>query len=457
MQFTLVARSWDLDQFGVMRSGLRWLCVDGHMCRPGEIIAYCNIGFFPKGHVVGRQWPFHAELRDLQIAFLAPASGVLRQEKGLSAGGFFDQHEHSFRWDAEYPIGHLEVDAGMEPEGGRFQVGLLMLAGRRMTEIAEIRSGLLTGWHDRSRAWTLSESGRMGTLLSLGICEMDGVIRGEKSAFLEMFEGPEGPLQVVFVPDTPLVPNTRVLAGQLSRTTAEFEAISKSFTGVLSSHEPRVGAQDLIFAGALLRQLGSCPILDEYEILTNSGLRRTGPADAIVLSLSAELSLLLQHRRSGFACGLHSYRFEEVSPAFKEFMRSEFTLVLRSIKQIRDDYVKLLDLIRARRPDARVLIYNCMSSSGNDDVQCYAGFDAPLSKHVSTVRNKDLNLMLADLATEHDIAVIDADAIAAELGGRNHLNGLHQSGIMQSEIRKEIMSILRSRNSPIQGESATRR
>jgi hypothetical protein len=50
------------------------------------------------------------------------------------------------------------------------------MAGRRVTELAEGRSGLLTGWHDRSRARSVEDDGPVGTLLSLGICEMLGVI-----------------------------------------------------------------------------------------------------------------------------------------------------------------------------------------------------------------------------------------------------------------------------------------
>lgn len=448
MQIPLHLRSWALDDFVVVRSGLRWLCPDGHRCRSGETVAYCNIGFRPKRSARGKPMPFTAEYRDLQVAISSPVSGILRQNADLSKGGFFDLHEGTFVWKEGFKIGHIEVDCTEALHDPTASCGMMMLAGRRMTEIAEVRSGLLTGWHDRSRAWTISQAGRMPTLLSLGICEMDGVIRGEKSAFLEMFEEAGLPLQVVFVPDTPLVPNSRVLAGQLRRTKPEFQVISRNLAGAIASNDPLVSPDDWLFAGALLKQLGNCPITDEYELLTCEGIQKAGSPDVLILSLSAELSLLMQHRELGYECGFHGYRLGDLSSAFKDLLKRDFTMVRRSIDEISEDYEKLIGLIRNRRPDALILVYNCISSNGNDDLQCYGAFDTPLNQHVAAVRNKDLNLMLADLARTYDIGIIDADAIAADLGGRNHLSGVHQSGAMQAEIRREIIGILRSRNVP---------
>ena len=90
-----------------------------------------------------------------------------------------------------------------------------------------------------------------------------------------------------------------------------------------------------------------------------------------------------------------------------------------------------------------------MSTSGEEDIHIYDSFDEPLGASLQTVRAKDLNLMLCDLAHERDIAIIDADAIAAELGGRVSMpDGLHQNGTMQAEMRAEILHILRARRVP---------
>jgi hypothetical protein len=90
-----------------------------------------------------------------------------------------------------------------------------------------------------------------------------------------------------------------------------------------------------------------------------------------------------------------------------------------------------------------------MSTSGQDDVHGYAAFDEPLGETLTSVHAQDMNLMLCDLAHAHDIAVVDADAIAAELGGAGNLrDGVHQSGAMQAETRAEILRILRTRGVP---------
>jgi hypothetical protein len=106
-------------------------------------------------------------------------------------------------------------------------------------------------------------------------------------------------------------------------------------------------------------------------------------------------------------------------------------------------------------PKTRLLICNMMSTSGLDDVQSYAAFDEPLGETLSGVHAKDMNLMLCDLARAHDIAVVDTDAIAAELGGADNLRGgIHQSGAMQAETRAEILHILRARGVPGFGPAA---
>lgn len=448
MIFPLHLRAWNLADFEIMRSGLRWLCADGQTCQPGETIAYCNIGLHPKPHMRGKTTPFAQELRDLQIAITTPIGGKLQRNPQLSKGGFADQLERSFPWANELWIGHIHAEIGEQPDESRLQNNLIMMAGRRMTEIAEIRSGLLTGWHDRSRAWRVSDTGQMGTVLSLGICELDGVIRGERSAFLEILEAAPGAAHIVFVPDTPLVPSVRILYEQLSRTDEEFDRLSRDLTAALSASPVSITPADWIFAGTVLRELRNSPITDSFDVLTAAGLQRTGPADAIILSLSAELSITIKHRKLGYSCAVQTFRLREISAGLMQCLETEFMLVRRSLDDIRADYVRFIELIRQRRPGVQILVYNCMSGSGTDDVHCYAGLDQPLNEHVAHVRNKDLNLMLCDLAREHDIAIIDADAIAADLGGWVHLSGLHQSGALQAEIRKEILGILKARGVP---------
>jgi hypothetical protein len=66
-----------------------------------------------------------------------------------------------------------------------------------------------------------------------------------------------------------------------------------------------------------------------------------------------------------------------------------------------------------------------------------------MGETLANIASKELNLMLHDLADECDFSIIDVDAIAADLGGSNHLpDGIHQSGAMQSVVRAEILHIL---------------
>jgi hypothetical protein len=84
-----------------------------------------------------------------------------------------------------------------------------------------------------------------------------------------------------------------------------------------------------------------------------------------------------------------------------------------------------------------------MSTSGHEDISNYASFDAPMSGTLSSIAAKEHNLMLHDLAENRDLAIIDVDAIAADLGGAEHLpDGIHQSGLIQAALRVEILHAL---------------
>jgi hypothetical protein len=51
--------------------------------------------------------------------------------------------------------------------------------------------------------------------------------------------------------------------------------------------------------------------------------------------------------------------------------------------------------------------------------------------------------MLHDIVEHRDLVIIDVDAIAADLGGAEHLpDGIHQSGPLQTALRFEILHAL---------------
>jgi hypothetical protein len=439
----------NVEGLDVQRSGIRWLCGQGRRCRPGEVIAWCNIGLAHRPGATARLLPFPEEKRDFQVAFAVRRSGRVVKAPGASRGGFLDLHAEYDRWVPGTVIGYQECapDEVHEREGLR----LLILAGRRMVECAEVRWGPATGWHDRSRAWWAEDAGAFGTLLSLGICEQLGIVRGEQGAFFELLCAAPGPAHVVFVPDDVLVPSAGVLLAQLLRSEADnvlmVEDLARTF-GTLVAADNQKGPEALagwIFAGCLVKALTRSPLLEPYEVLTTAGVRQVGPANAVLLSLHSEHLVYLRHKRLGYLLNCHDYRVQDGGPAFKKWLRAEFEVVRRTPEDVRGEYLQLIDALQART-GAHLLVLNMVSSTERDDVYSYAPFDRPLRDALPGLRAREMNLMLYQLARERDISVVDIDALAVELGiGKHAPDGVHQSGRLQRAVRAELVTILRDR------------
>jgi len=197
----------------------------------------------------------------------------------------------------------------------------------------------------------------------------------------------------------------------------------------------------------LLSSLERSPMLESYDVLTPTGLRRLGPPDAVLLSLSAEMQSVLRHKKLGYSLQMLRHRQASAGPAVRAWLSSAFEPVKRSIDDIRRDYRRLIEAL-ATKTGARVLILNRMSTSGYEDILSYAPFDAPMRETLEHVAAKEMNLMLHDLAEECDFSIVDVDAIAAVLGGTEHLpDGIHHSGAMQTVLRSEIIQALNSQGS----------
>ncbi len=428
-----------LPGYRIQHSGVHWLCDDGHQCRPGENVAFFNVGFVRTSAPRDAPDPFGEGERELQLALATPIGGCLHRSQYSSFGGFFDQFE-LFVWNPDFAIGGIEPNPGQNPDAADCQLRLLMTSGGGTSN----RSGLA------GRAWRVEGDGPIGTLLSLGICELGGVVRGDRFAFEDILDAVKGPAHVVYVSDEALVPNARLVAEQIRRTQAERAEIARDLAAALAGGPVTPTPGDWIVAGEILRALQSSPIASHYDVLTRNGLRRTGPPDAIILSLRAEGPEILRHRRLGYVLQCHNYRIESAGPAIPAWLRANFEPIMRSVADIRADYDALIALIRDKAPSAQILIHNVMSTSGYEDLETYAMLDASMYASLASVRDKELNLMLHDLARKRDIAIIDADAIAADLGGVRCFttDAVHQSGLMQTEIRAEILRILAARGVP---------
>jgi len=426
----------------VHRSGIHWLCDDGHLCRPNEIIAYFNIGVATTALLGIGSKPF-ADERVLQVAIAPRVAGRLRIAAGISAGGYLDVMGVQI-WDPNEVVAYIETvtvedqDTGMSGSTAR----LLVLAGRRMSWAVDVDWGLLPGWHARARAWWDDGTNDQGdtTLLSLGICDASGIVRGDRSGFVEMFEATPFPAQIIHASEHPIALCAPVLLEQLQRTPSQVEAISADMNRSLG--QGQVTPEDWIYFGTLTSQLCHSPIRETYDVLTSRGLEKRKPANAILLSSSAESLSILRHRKLGYHLNILAHNAQSAGPMARAWLASAFEPVTRTLDDIRRDYVRLFEAVGAAT-GARSLVLNRMSTSGREDISSYAPFDAPMGQTLSSVAAKEMNLMLEELAAAFDVSVVDIDAIASDIGGREHLpDGVHQSGLMQSLSRAEILRIL---------------
>ena len=428
----------------VWRSGIQWLCRDGQICAAGDVIAYCNIGVAPADRPARTLEPFASEARDFQAAFVLRAGGRVRHGRGSSMGGFIDQLAHYLVWEPDFALGTLEAE--QPHEAGPLRV--LLAAGRRVFEHAEVRVGLLTGWHDRSRVWWADGGAVEGSLLSLGSCEATAAIRGKRLDLTEMLVGLQRPAQVIMVPDDVLVPCARVVREQIARTPEQAAAIADDMAETFPRTSPATASADWIFGGALLGALTRSPVTEPNHVLTRAGVQRIERPGAVVMSLVAEPRRVFVHRTLGYTLSLHDYRIMEASPAIRGWLRSQFEPLDRDPGDIGRDYALLLDAL----PDpagTHLLVMNQMSSSAYEDFLSYVQFDPPIGRTVGSANAKEMNLMLHDLANARGIAIVDVDVIAADMGASRHLpDGVHQSGAMQAEVRGEILRILAARGVP---------
>jgi hypothetical protein len=355
-------------------------------------------------------------------------------------------------WDAASVFGSLGVDDARALADDAATFRLMLLAGRRMSALADVQSGLLGSWYGRARAWW-SDDRLPITLLSLGICDVTGVVSGAERAFFELFRSEPEATHAVFVPDHPVAPAAPVLLDQLERTASDAAAIASDIRNALTRSTPN--ADDLIFAGTLVATMQRNPMRETHDLLLPSGLARSSPADAVLLSLSAEPPVILRHKKLGYRLHILQHNQHAIGPALSAWLSQAFETVARTIDDIKADYERLFDAME-RSTGALPIVLNRMSTSGDETLSNYAAFDAPLSGTLANVEAKELNLMLHDIAATREIAVIDVDAIAAEIGGARHLpDGIHQSGAMQSTLREEILRVLRPLRAELARDAAT--
>jgi hypothetical protein len=416
----------EAEGLGLLRSGLNWLVPDGHACRAGEIVAFCTLAFAGTAPL-----PFAEERSQIQIALAPRVAGRLRHAAGVSNGGILDRIA-GIAWEPDQVWGHVERPSG-EADAPDGEPLYLFMAGRRFTEIADARAGLLNGWHDRTRAWW--GDGTHGTLIGAGICEQDAILRGADDNYRSLFAHAAGPAHVIHSQDEPLVPCAAVLAEQLARTDADRAAIREDIARNFGANGPVPSPQEWMFVAALLNALERSPLSETHDVLTRRGVHRTGPADAICLSLTGELPVAARHRTLGYTLNCHNFVLAAAGPAVKHWLRASFEPFARTPEDVARDYRRLAAAVSGRL----LFVVNTMSSFAYESVRDYRALDDQTIASLSGVRAKDLNLLLHDLAGAHDIVVVDADAIAADMGMALHLpDGVHGTGAFYGAVRAEL-------------------
>lgn len=425
----------------ILRSGIHWLVEDGQFCPANRAVGYINISLEATSTRAG-SLPLFAQERELKVVLAPRISGRIGLASEAARGGYLNIRTVE-TWDAETVVATLAT-SDTPDERNSSDLRLMMLAGRRMTELADVHGALMPGWHSRTRGWWIEQGERPLTLLSLGVCDAAGVVLGAQCAFLEMFEAASKSLQVVHVPDHPIAPCAPILIDQLARTPERFAAIAEDVHRHFGAAGTDLTPEDWTFIGTMLTELRNTPIKDSYQIISGAGADQLDAPDAVLLSLAVEPQSILRHRVLGYHMHVMRHHQAAAGPAVRAWLASAFEPVRRPLDAIRRDYETLIRELH-RRSGTRVIILNRMSTSGHEDISSYLGFDAPLSDTLSYVAAKEWNLMLEDIAATHPLDIVDVDAVAAELGGSRHLpDGIHQSGEMQAVLRQEILGFMDS-------------
>jgi hypothetical protein len=459
----LVTPALAVQDYTVHATSFKWLMHDG-LCSARDPVACCWLKI--RSRSKGGRSLFAEESRDLELVLATPVSGRFRRNPDLPDEGAWASllPRNDKTWQAGSVLGWVESEqaASAAPQ----ELLRLFLAGRRVLEIAELREHVMTGWHDRVRGWWAppGDSCAFSTLTSLGVCELQGIVRGEQLGFFDWFERAPGPLQMMYIPDHIEVPAAALLRSQLGLSPSQRAAIFADFAAwwerflgwtappsaeALSPASPLV---DLSMAAHFLSSATGRSPLDRAAVVSNGTLQECVGRHALLLSLNSELAAVAKHRRLEYILAFHHHRLQDIGPAFRQWLNADFEPVVRSVGQVRQDLLALFPLLRDQGV-TDILMLNTMTGSEQSTVECFAPFDQ--AAFDSIVRKQELNLMLYELARETDISIVDVDDMGAQLGSRSFFTDMvHHSRAMEVAVRDEILRILRFRGVP--GFSPTR-
>ena len=289
--------------------------------------------------------------------------------------------------------------------------------------------------------------------------------RGDDLAFLSWFARTPGPAQIISVSDDRCVHSSAVVLQHLRRTPTEAAAITDAVyswigerigqgaASIFPGLQPDVAhgtlhgrwpaAQDVLYALHLLAEsVGTSPILERSEAITDQGIVELSPANAIAMTLGSEYAPHFRHRRTGWIVAVHGFRFGTyIGSGFADWLRRDFEPLVRTVADSQRDLAALADEVKART-GAVLLVQNLISSNIADRVSNYAWLGDSFD-HSVPVRGTEANLMLSGLTRSHGIALIDSDALAAEIGVKHCPDRFHASRELVEAQRNEVHRVLR--------------
>ncbi len=436
MKIPLILGDINLHDIRIQMSGIRWLCSDGQYCKSGIPIAYCNV-LLVKGD--GSLLYNSGEIHDFQAVFITPFDGFIHIQKGNSHGGLIDQLPYYFFWDSKITICEIECEAQnfvLEAQ----QVQVIFAAGKRYFDAAENRTGILSGWFQRTRAWTGDRGQIKNTILTLGICDILNGLRGSEIVSLEFMELMPLSTQVILFQDGVLVPTVSMLLEQIKRTPENLSDLIVNFSVMIKSSTYIFESEDYLFLGAILNSLANSNFLDTTLTLTRSGVNENTPSNIVLISLAAQPTKLFRHKSLGYSIAFHGFRLQKMGAATRMWLKENFYLINRSVDEIASELRELCNLLG---PNVRILVCNIAANPMSAFISHYDLFDKATFKEIGDINQRERNVMLDELASEGILEVVDLNLLSAKLGtSRNIPDGMHMTGVLEQEFLKELARII---------------
>jgi len=421
--------------FQIKMSGLRWLCKDGQYCKGGVPIAYCNVQLLKENMPLDMSGEEH----DFQAIFIAPVDGVIHIRQGTSYGGLIDQLPHFFFWDPQFIICEVEIEGWDQPPM-TLQVQVVFATGKRYLGASENRTGVLSGWFQRTRAWVADRGPIHNTIITLGICDILNGLRGSEIIPLDLMRLIPDSTQVILFQDTVLIPTVTMMLDQVKRTPENSSKIIINFKEMIKNSSQIFEPEDYLFLGAILKSLVNNSFLDSTLTISRSGIDENTRPNIVLTSLAAQPKRLFRHKTLGYSISCHDFRFRQMGNAARIWLQENFHLVTREANEIGQELRELANLLG---PDTRLLVCNISANPLSAFIPHYDLFDQATFKEIAYVNQREMNVMLDGLASEGILEVVDLNLLSAQMGTLRHVpDGIHMSGVLEQEFIKELAYII---------------